>query len=281
MKTVTFRHGITVPALGMGTWNMGDSIALRHREIDSLRLGLSNGLRVIDTAEMYGGGRSERRVGEAVADCREQAFLVSKVLPSHASYEGTLKACQQSLKRLGVAYLDLFLLHWRGNTPFAETLRAFETLEKDGLVRAWGVSNFDVEDMKDVETLTEACAVNQVLYSLEHRGVAFDLLARDRAAGVVTMAYSPLGQGGALLRHPVLADVAARHGTAQGPATPAQIALAFVMREENILTIPKAGCPAHMRLNLDSQGIVLNDQDMAMLDSAFPPPRRKQPLAVL
>ncbi|MBR0559064.1 aldo/keto reductase [Neokomagataea anthophila] len=281
MKTVTFRNGVTVPALGMGTWNVGDTRAQRHNEIESLRAGLEAGLRVIDTAEMYGSGRSEALVGEAVADCRDDVFLVSKVLPSNASYEGALKACQRSLRYLGVERLDLYLLHWVGGEPLDETIRAFEALKQDGLIGAWGVSNFDVDDMEEVHALSEHCVANQILYSLEHRGVEFDLLPYDRQEGVVTMAYSPLGQGGALLRHPALAQVAARHETSLGPATAAQIALAFVLNRDNVLAIPKAGQVEHVRLNLAAQEIVLQVEDLAVLERAFPAPRRKLSLAMI
>lgn len=281
MKTVTFRNGVTVPALGMGTWNVGDTPAQRYSEIESLRAGIEAGLRVIDTAEMYGSGRSEALVGEAVADCRDEVFLVSKVLPSNASYEGTLKACQRSLRYLGVGRLDLYLLHWVGGEPLDETIRAFETLQQDGLIGAWGVSNFDVDDMEEVHAVSERCAANQILYSLEHRGVEFDLLPHDQRDDVVTMAYSPLGQGGRLLRHPALAQVAARHETSLGPATAAQIALAFVLHRENILAIPKAGKVEHLRLNIAAQEIVLHANDLAILDHAFPPPQRKLSLAMI
>ncbi|GBR50352.1 aldo/keto reductase [Neokomagataea thailandica NBRC 106555] len=281
MKTVTFRNGVTVPALGMGTWNVGDTPQKRLKEIESLRAGIEAGLKVIDTAEMYGAGRSEKLVGEAISDCRDEVFLVSKVLPSNASYEGTLRACTRSLRHLGVERLDLYLLHWVGGEPLEETIRAFQTLEEDGLIGAWGVSNFDVAEMDEVHSVSDDCAANQILYSLEHRGVEFDLLRRDREAGVVTMAYSPLGQGGALLQQSALAQVAMKHETSLGPATPAQIALAFVLRGNNVLAIPKAGQVEHVRYNIAAQEINLSVEDIAVLDRAFPPPRRKLSLAMI
>lgn len=281
MKTVTLRNGVTVPALGMGTWNIGDNAARRSDEIESLRQGLEAGLRVVDTAEMYGNGRSEELVGEAIADVREDVYLVSKVVPSNASYDGVRKACRRSLKHLDTDWLDLYLLHWRGGTPLEETIRAFEDLKDDGLIRGWGVSNFDVDDMEEIESLSGNCLVNQVLYNLEHRGTEFDLLDHDLSTDTVTMAYSPLGQGGELLEHPALKDVASRHETSQGPADPAQIALAWVLRRPNVMAIPKAGSPKHVAGNLASLEITLTDADLKTLDSAFPPPKRKVSLAMI
>ncbi|QDH16409.1 aldo/keto reductase [Swingsia samuiensis] len=281
MKTVTFRNGRTVPALGMGTWNMGDSSVRRSDEIDSLRLGVEVGLRVIDTAEMYGDGRSESLVGEAISDIRDDVFLVSKVLPSNASYDSVLRSCRRTLKRLDTDWLDMYLLHWRGTTPLEETIRAFKTLEADGMIRGWGVSNFDVSDMEELKAASDECQVNQILYSLEHRGTEFDLLAYNQKASAVTMAYSPLGQGGDLLQNPVLKEIAQRYETDLGPAQPAQIALAWVMRQENVLAIPKAGTPDHLLANVASQAISLTEEDLKILDNAFPPPSSKVSLAVI
>ncbi|MBF0861450.1 aldo/keto reductase [Gluconobacter kanchanaburiensis] len=281
MKTVTLRNGVTVPALGMGTWNVGDSAARRTDEIESLRRGLEAGLRVIDTAEMYGNGRSETLVGEAIADVRDDVYLVSKVLPSNASYDGVRKACRRSLKHLGTDWLDLYLLHWRGGTPLEETIRAFEDLREEGLIGGWGVSNFDIDDMEEVESLSGSCLANQVLYNLEHRGTEFDLLEHDREEGTVTMAYSPLGQGGELLDHPALKEVASRHETSLGPADAAQIALAWVLRRPNVMAIPKAGSPKHVAGNLASLEIGLTAADLKTLDNAFPPPKRKVSLAMI
>ncbi|AQU86874.1 oxidoreductase [Komagataeibacter nataicola] len=283
MKTVTFPNGTTVPALGMGTWNMGDSDSRRADEIKSIHAGLEAGIRVVDTAEMYGSGRSEKLVGEAIRGRRDDVFLVSKVLPSNASRKGVRRACEASLKRLGTEYLDLYLLHWEGSEPLEETIAGFDDLVAADLIGSWGVSNFDTDGMREVESITATtpCAANQVLYSLDYRGAEFDLLARDRAAGIVTMAYSPLGQGGDLLRAPVLKQVAARHKTSLGPASPAQIALAWVLRQENVLAIPKAGSPKHQHENFAATEITLTRDDLAEIDAAIAPPRRKEPLAMI
>ncbi|WP_010506583.1 aldo/keto reductase [Komagataeibacter europaeus] len=283
MKTVTFPNGTTVPALGMGTWNMGDSDSRRADEIKSIHAGLDAGIRVVDTAEMYGSGRSEKLVGEAIRGRRDDVFLVSKVVPSNASRDGVRKACAASLKRLGTDHLDLYLLHWPGSVPLAETLAGFDDLIDAGMIRSWGVSNFDADGMREVESTPAStpCAANQVLYSLDYRGVEFDLLQRDRDAGIVTMAYSPLGQGGDLLRAPVLKRIAQRHTTSLGSATTAQIALAWVLRQENVLAIPKAGSPRHQHENLAATEITLTRDDLAEIDEVIAPPRRKEPLAMI
>jgi len=281
MKQVVFRDGLSVPALGMGSWNIGDSVASRAEEIASLQEGLDLGLSVIDTAEMYGSGRSERLVGEAIRGRRDQVFLVSKVLPSNATYEGTLSSCTASLERLGTDHLDLYLLHWRGGVPLEETLDALVHLQDQGLIRRWGVSNFDTEDMEELDSLNEDCAANQILYNLEARGVDHDLLARDRQAQIVSMAYSPLGQGGALLHEPVLATIARAHATKNGPATPAQIALAWTIRHPNLLSIPKAGSRRHLRENIAALSIELTSEDLAQLDAHFTPPDEKRPLEMI
>ncbi|MBY4639367.1 aldo/keto reductase [Gluconacetobacter entanii] len=283
MKNVTFPDGITVPALGMGTWNLGDDEARRDAEIRSIRMGLDAGLRVVDTAEMYGSGRSERLVGQAIAGRRDDVYLVDKVLPSNASRRGVHDACAASLKLLGTDHLDLYLLHWRGSIPLEETVAGFEDLKRAGMIRAWGVSNFDVDDMRELARIhtPDPCCANQILYSLDYRGVEYDLLAHDRAEGIVTMAYSPLGQGGELLRAPVLKRVAARHETSLGPATPAQVALAWVLRQPGVLAIPKAGSPAHQRENMAAVELELTKADLAEIDDAIPPPHRKVSLAMI
>ena len=275
MKTVTIA-GTTVPALGMGTWNIGDSGAKRAAEIAALRAGLDAGLRVIDTAEMYGSGRSESLVGEAIAGRRDEVYLVTKVLPSNASTAGVQKACEASLKRLGTDRVELYLLHWVGGVPLSATVEGFERLRERGLIGAWGVSNFDVDDMESLEEVSSDCAANQILYSLEYRGTEYDLLERDREAGVVTMAYSPLGQGGDLLDHPALAKIADRYD-----AKPAQVALAWVLRRDNMLAIPKAGTVAHQLDNIAATRLTLDEDDLAELDRAFAPPTRKRHLAML
>lgn len=283
MGSVTFPDGTTIPALGMGTWTLGDRADRRAREIAALRAGLDQGLKLIDTAEMYGNGRSETLVGEAIAGRRDDVCLVTKVLPSNASRRAMPASCRASLRRLGTDRIDLYLLHWRGGIPLDETVEAFERLKQDGLIGAWGVSNFDDDDMAALSRLAPAgaCAANQILYSLDYRGVEFDLLPADRRRGVVTMAYSPLGQGGELLRAPVLARIAARHETALGPATPAQVALAWVLRRPNVVAIPKAGSVAHQRENAAAADIALSDDDLATIDRSFSPPTRKIPLAMI
>ena len=257
---------------------MGDAPVRRTEEIDALRLGIELGLSLIDTAEMYGDGASERLVGEAVADVRDRVFLVSKVLPSNATRTGILVACKRSLERLRLDRLDLYLLHWRGGTSLAETIAGLEALRAEGLVRNWGVSNFDVDDMCEFVGLARpgSCAVNQVLYNLEYRGIEHDLLGYSVTHGVPLMAYSPVGQGGDLLQSPALRRVADRHRV-----TPAQIAIAWTLRAPNVISIPKAGTVAHVRENAAAAAIVLTAEDLAELDRAFPPPKDKTRLAML
>jgi diketogulonate reductase-like aldo/keto reductase len=262
-----------LPRLGQGTWRMGEGLASPAQEADALRLGLDLGMTLIDTAEMYGDGAAERVVAEAIAGRRGEVVVVSKVLPSNASRAGVARACAASLKRLGTDYLDLYLLHWRGRVPLAETVEAFERLRDAGHIRAWGVSNLDADEL---EELPPGCAADQVLYNLEHRGPEFDLLPWMEGRAIPLMAYSPVGQGGRLLRHPALAAVAARHG-----ATPAQIAIAFTLRRAGVCSIPKAGDAAHVRENAAAGSLRLGAEDVAALDRAFPPPRSKVPLATL
>ena len=264
---------LELPRLGQGTWRMGEGLVPASQEADALRLGLDLGMTLIDTAEMYGNGASERVVGRAIAGRREGVFLVSKVLPSNASRSGVARACTASLKRLGTDYLDLYLLHWRGSVPLAETVEAFERLREAGSIRAWGVSNLDVDEM---ESLPPGCGANQVLYNLEHRGVEWDLLPWMERAGMTAMAYSPVGQGGRLLRDRTLAAVAGRKG-----ATAAQVAIAFTLLRPGVCSIPKAGDAAHVRENAAAREVKLDEGDLAALDGAFPPPGRKVGLAML
>ncbi|MFT8719984.1 aldo/keto reductase [Acetobacter sp.] len=282
-RTVKFKNGQSVPALGMGTWNMGDDATRRSDEIASLRTGLDLGLNVIDTAEMYGNGRSENVVGEAIKGRRDEVFLVTKVLPSNASRQAAIKSCKASLKRLGTDFIDLYLLHWRGSVPLEETIEAFEKLQEEGHIGSWGVSNFDVADMEELLDIPQgaSCMTNQVLYCLEHRGIEFDLLDQDRASHLVTMAYSPLGQGGGMLRNQTLVNIARQHQTSLGPASPAQIALAWVLRQSSVLAIPKAGSAKHLKENVAAQEIILTAEDLAALDKAFAPPTRAVPLEVI
>lgn len=283
MKRVTLTDGTAVPALGQGTWMMGEGMmgegqADRRAEVAALQAGIDHGMTLIDTAEMYGDGRSEALVGEAIAGRRDGLFLVSKVLPSNASRRGVVEACERSLKHLRIDALDLYLLHWRGGVPLAETVEGFEALRRAGKIRRWGVSNFDVEDLEELAEVTDiqACAVNQVLYNPEHRGIEFDLIPWQRRHAMPVMAYSPIGQGGRLLRHPALLAVAGRHG-----ATPAQVALAWALRHDDVVAIPKTGHAARAAENAAAADLALTPEDFADIDRAFPPPRRKQPLAMI
>ena len=273
LRQVTFPDGAGVPALGQGTWRMGETGRDRE-EADALRAGLDLGLALIDTAEMYGEGAAERVVGQAIAGRRDAAFLVSKVYPHNASAAGVALACERSLARLGTDRIDLYLLHWRGAVPLAETVAAFERLVAAGKIRRWGVSNFDVDDMAELGDA--ACATDQVLYNPEARGVEFDLLPWCEARGMPVMAYSPVGQGGALLRSAAIGGVARRLG-----ATPAQVAIAWALRRPGVIAIPKAADPRHVAENAAAAGLVLAAEDLAAIDAAFPPPRRKQPLEML
>ena len=278
MRTVALPDGTAVPALGQGSWKIGEGERPAADEAAAIRLGIELGMTLIDTAEMYGGGGAERVIAQAVAGQREQVFLVSKVYPHNASRSGVPAACARSLKRLGTDVIDLYLLHWRGGVPLAETVAAFEALVAAGHIRRWGVSNFDVDDMQELLSVPGGarCAVNQVLYSAEHRGIEFDLLAWQAAQRMPVMAYSPLGQGGRLLRNPALRAVAARHG-----ATPAQVAIAWSLRLPGVISIPKSGDAAHMRENAAAATLALTPADLAEIDRAFPPPRGKRPLAML
>lgn len=277
LRKVTFPCGIRVPALGQGTWYMGESSHDEADEIRALQAGIDLGMTLIDTAEMYANGGSEKVVGKAIAGRRQQVYLVSKVLPSNASERGVPRACEASLRRLGTDHLDLYLYHWRGGPDFAETIEALERLVDQGKIRHWGVSNLDVEDMEEWVAAPngERVQTNQVLYNLSRRGIEFDLLPWLEQRRVPIMAYSPIEQG-RLLRHPVLAQVAQRH-----QATPAQIALAWTLRLPNVISIPKAGREAHVRENRGSADIVLTAADLAALDAAFPPPTRKRSLEML
>ncbi|MBP5122338.1 aldo/keto reductase [Pseudomonas protegens] len=263
-----------VPVIGQGTWRMGEDRHLRDQEVVALRTGIDLGLTLIDTAEMYGEGGAEEVVGQAIAGRRDQVFLVSKVYPHNASRKGLPLACERSLKRLGSDFIDLYLLHWRGQYPLAETVDALERLREAGKIRRWGVSNFDVADLDELDS--PACATNQVLYNLESRGIEFDLLPACQQRRMPLMAYCPIGQGGALLAEPVLLQVAQRHGV-----TAAQVALAWLLRQDGVLVIPKAVRPAHIRQNAQAGQLQLPDEDLQALDQVFAPPRRKQRLEMV
>jgi diketogulonate reductase-like aldo/keto reductase len=276
VRTVTLPSGERIPALGMGTWHMGEDPLLRESEVTALRLGLDLGLTLVDTAEMYGDGLTEELVGEALAGRRDEVFLVSKVVPHHATRRGTVAACLDSLARLRTDHLDLYLLHWRGRVPLSETLAGFADLRETGRIRHWGVSNFDVEDMVELVSLPggSAVQVDQVLYNLMRRGPEYDLLPWCDRAGVPVMAYSPVEQG-LLLGHPAVRGVAERHGVST-----AQVALAWVLRLDIVNAIPKAGTPKHVYEDRAAADLRLTPADLRELDLAFPPPDHKVPLEV-
>ena len=277
IPTLKLPGGEIVPRLGQGTWHMGESPRLRDAEVAALKLGLDLGMTLIDTAEMYGDGEAERIVAEAIERRRDEVFIVSKVLPQNASRAGTIAACERSVKRLDTDRLDLYLLHWRGRYPLKETLAGFQVLVRDGSIRAWGVSNFDVDDMEELAALPggDAVATNQVLYNLMRRGIEADLIPWCRARAIPIMAYSPVEQG-RILRDSTLARVAKRHG-----ATPAQVALAWLLRQEDMMVIPKATNAAHVRENRAALDLSLSPADLAELDGAFPAPRGARPLEML
>lgn len=276
-RDVAFPSGESVPALGQGTWGMGEDRDRRNDEIAALRLGLDLDMTVVDTAEMYGDGATEGLVGEAIAGRRSEVFLVSKVLPSHANRKQVLAACATSLERLRTDYLDLYLLHWRERTPLRETVDAFVQLVDEGKIRRWGVSNFELSDMEELLEIPHGSAVgcNQVLYNLSRRGIEYDLLPWCQERGIPIMAYSPIEQA-RLLTHTVVKRVAVRHD-----ATPAQVCLAWVLRQRGVIAIPKAGSPEHVRDDHRALALELTVTDVHELDEAFPPPREPQPLETL
>jgi aldehyde reductase len=277
MKTIALPSGERVPALGQGTWNMGDRRDLRAAELASLRAGLDAGLTLIDTAEMYGNGRSEELVAEAIAGRRDKVFLVSKVLPENASRRGTAAACEASLRRLKTDRIDLYLLHWRGSVPFAETLEALMKLQAAGKIRHYGVSNLDLADMQELHALKcgAAVAANQLLYNLSRRGIEWDLLPWLRAKGIPVMAYSPLEQG-RLLKHKSLSAFAQRHGM-----TGAQAALGWLLAQQDVIVIPKSASVNRMQDNLGALSRPLTGAQLAELGTAFPAPAGPRPLEML
>ena len=277
IRTTTLPSGEAIQVLGQGTWKMGEDSRRRADEVNALKLGLDLGITLIDTAEMYASGGAEEVVAQAIAGRRAEVFVVSKVLPSNASRAGVQRACENSLKRLRTDRIDVYLLHWPGSVPLAETVEAFEALRRAGKIRHWGVSNFDTEDMEDLAGLPDGGNVqtNQVLYNLVRRGPEFDLAPWSRKRGIPLMAYSPVEQG-ALARNTGLDAVAARHN-----ATPAQIALAWVMQQEGVIAIPKASSQEHVRQNFAALDIKLTAGDLADLDRAFPPPTRKRGLEMI
>jgi diketogulonate reductase-like aldo/keto reductase len=277
MKTVALPGGERVPAFGMGTWQMGDNPANRVEEIAALKLGLDLGARLIDTAEMYGEGAAEELVGEALAGRRDEAFLVSKVYPHHASRKGTLAACEHSLRRLNTDRLDLYLLHWRGQVPLSDTVEGFEALRRAGKIRHWGVSNLDLADMEELFSITDGRALqtNQLLYNLTRRGIEWELLPWLRKHRIAVMAYSPLEQG-RLLKSSKLAQFARRHGM-----TPAQAALAWLLAKQDVIVIPKTSQRERLKENIAAVDIALSEEQLRELERVFPPPDAARPLEML
>ncbi len=274
---VTLKDGEAVPALGQGTWQMGETPSRRAAEIQALRAGLDLGMTLIDTAEMYGEGAAEELVAEAIRGRRDEAFLVSKVYPHNAGRRDVVEACERSLRRLGTDRIDLYLLHWRGGVQLHETVAGFEDLVHAGKIRRWGVSNFDTDDMRELFAVPggEACATNQVLYNVTRRGPAFDLIPWLAERAMPLMAYSPVEQG-RLPRGGALEAVAAKHGVGSF-----QVALAWLLRQPHVIAIPKAGRADHVRDNQGALALDLDGDDLARIDAAFPPPARKRPLEML
>lgn len=274
LRTVRTRTGAVLPVLGQGTWRMGESPARRKDEVAALRLGLELGMNLIDTAEMYANGGAERVVAEAIADCRDRVFVVSKVLPQNASKQGAIAACERSLKRLGTEYIDLYLLHWPGEHPLAQTLEAFEQLKQSGKIRHYGVSNLDIEDMRAAEALElgKNIAANQVIYNLQRRGIERNVLPHCAERQIALMAYSPLDQTRLAIKE-ALTRVAARHETKAEV-----IALAWTLRHPNVVAIPKSSNPRHVQENAKAARLKFTSQDYAELEAAYPPPKRTVPL---
>ncbi|MFO1172867.1 MAG: aldo/keto reductase [Hyphomicrobiaceae bacterium] len=277
MHRVTLRSGETVPQLGQGTWKMGENAARRQTEVKALRRGIDLGMTLLDTAEMYGEGGAEEVVAEAAKGQRDKLFIVSKVYPHNASRQGTVQACERSLKRLRTDRIDLYLLHWPGSYPLADTVAAFEELRQAGKVRMWGISNFDAKGMAKVlgETGGGNCAANQVLYNLSERGIEWDLMKACAAAKVAVMAYTPIGRT-CVISDKSAIEVARRHGV-----QPAAVAIAWTMRDPNVISIPKSSNVDHVEANRQAVDLKLGAEDLALLDKAFPPPRKATPLSVL
>jgi diketogulonate reductase-like aldo/keto reductase len=277
LRTIALPAGERIVALGQGTWGMAEGRRPPEVEIAALRVGIELGMTLIDTAEMYANGGAELLVGEAIAGQRDEVFLVSKVLPGNATLRGTINACERSLTRLGTDQIDLYLLHWRGRVELAETVEAFRVLVDGGMIRYWGVSNFDLSDMGELLELPGggAVATDQVLFNLKRRGIEHGLLPWCREHGIPIMAYSPFDHGG-MVEHPALRRVAD-----ELHATPAQVALAWVLTHDDVTTIPRAGTPAHVRENRAAHDLELTPHALAELDRAFPPPNRNTPLEVL
>ncbi|CAG7655023.1 Glyoxal reductase [Paenibacillus allorhizosphaerae] len=280
--TVILADGTVLPAIGQGTWYIGDEPSKRKQEIAALRLGVELGMTVIDTAEMYGEGLSEELVGEAIADIREQVFLVSKVYPHNAGQDRIARSCEQSLKRLKTDRLDLYLLHWRGNIPLGETIEGMERLVEAGKIVRWGVSNLDTADMEELVRLAKGshCVVNQVLYHLGSRGIEVELQPWQRERGIPIMAYSPLAQAGTL-RRGLIANRAVQQIAEKHRIQPFQLLLAWCIRSGDVLALPKASTEEHVRQNAAAGEVELTEEDVNHLDVAFPRPSRKVPLDII
>ena len=282
MKTIQFHGESALPAIGQGTWYMGENAALRSQEVAALQAGLDLGLKVIDTAEMYAEGAAEEVVGEALRGRRDQAWLVSKVYPWNAGEVDAIEACERSLRRLQTGYLDLYLLHWRGNVPLEETIRAMESLQQQGKIRHWGVSNFDHDDMLELwqEPGGKSCLTNQVLYHLASRGIEYDLLPQCQQREMPIMAYCPLAQAGRL-RHALFDDARLQQIAQQKGISVAQVLLAWVIRQQGVLAIPKASSVSHVQQNAAALSINLTNEELSIIDRAFPAPQSKTALDVV
>ncbi|MBP2837753.1 aldo/keto reductase [Dickeya parazeae] len=282
IKQVVFPDGKTVPAIGQGTWFMGESAQRRRAEVSALQTGIDLGMTLIDTAEMYADGGAEEVVGEALRGRRDQVYLVSKVYPHNAGGERAIAACERSLKRLKTDYIDLYLLHWRGGIPLTDTITAMERLQQAGKIGRWGVSNLDTRDMAELWSCRggSQCQTNQVLYHLASRGIEYDLLPWCQQRQLPVMAYCPLAQAGQL-RHDLLAHPAVVQVARQQALTPAQVLLAWVVRQSGVIAIPKASTLAHVKENAVALDVTLSPEQIAILDEAYPAPRHKQPLDVV
>ncbi|WP_413375804.1 aldo/keto reductase [Paenibacillus taichungensis] len=281
-RTIQLPDGTTLPAIGQGTWYMGEKQSSRREEVQALRHGIERGMTVIDTAEMYAEGGAEEVTGEAIKDCRDDVFLVSKVYPHHADRKQMITACERSLSRLGTDRMDLYLLHWRGGVPLEETVEALEQLKQSGKILRWGVSNLDTEDMQELWNIPAGkhCAVNQVLYHAASRGIEYELLPWLRERRIPVMAYCPLAQGGRLrrelLEHSVIREIAKDRGV-----SPSQLALSWVIRDGDILAIPKAVQLNHVAENAAAMDVILTQNEMVRLNEAFPAPKGKVPLDIV
>lgn len=276
-RTVTLKDGTVVPALGQGTWFLGENRMSYQAEKEALQAGISAGMTLLDTAEMYGEGKAESLIGDAIRGMdRENLFLVSKVYPHNAGRRHIFKSCMASMERMGVDYIDLYLLHWRGGIPLSETVACMEQLKKEGKIKRWGVSNFDTDDMEELWRVPggQNCAVNQVLYHVGSRGIEYDLLPWMREHGVALMAYCPLAQGGDLKRglyeSPVLKEIAVNHH-----ATVSQVLLAFTLRDGHTISIPRTGKKAHTLENAGADSLILTEEELKRIDLAYPAPDRK------